>query len=106
MFQLDFLSSDEEEILMKGVDEMAWDPSQSGRRKQVKCYFIFFHHQTFPSCYNSRTLALTFHLKFSPSLFSILILTLFLHLVQDHRDGLVSSSVISKVLVRILDVSI
>lgn len=40
--QLDFLSMKEEEILMKGIDEMKWDPSQSGRRKQnfgPKCNF-------------------------------------------------------------------
>ncbi|KAJ9596707.1 hypothetical protein L9F63_012265 [Diploptera punctata] len=40
--QLDFLSVEEEEILMKGIDEMIWDPSQSGRRKQnfgPKCNF-------------------------------------------------------------------
>jgi hypothetical protein len=33
--QPDFLSIAEEESLMSGIDEMAWDPSQSGRRKQV-----------------------------------------------------------------------
>ncbi|PSN45038.1 Alpha-ketoglutarate-dependent dioxygenase alkB 4 [Blattella germanica] len=40
--QLEFLSKAEEDVLMKGIDEMAWDPSQSGRRKQnfgPKCNF-------------------------------------------------------------------
>jgi alkylated DNA repair protein alkB family protein 4 len=32
---MDFLSADEEERLMNGIDEMIWDSSQSGRRKQV-----------------------------------------------------------------------
>ncbi|KAJ2952557.1 hypothetical protein O0L34_g6879 [Tuta absoluta] len=32
--QLDFLSDDEEEKFMKNIDEMPWDTSQSGRRKQ------------------------------------------------------------------------
>ncbi|XP_069703124.1 alpha-ketoglutarate-dependent dioxygenase alkB homolog 4 isoform X2 [Periplaneta americana] len=40
--QLDFLSCAEEDRLMKGIDEMSWAPSQSGRRKQnfgPKCNF-------------------------------------------------------------------
>ncbi|XP_044261340.1 alpha-ketoglutarate-dependent dioxygenase alkB homolog 4 [Tribolium madens] len=40
--QLDFLSPEEETKLMKGIDEMPWDSSQSGRRKQnfgPKCNF-------------------------------------------------------------------
>jgi alkylated DNA repair protein alkB family protein 4 len=40
--QLDFLSVAEEENLIKGIDEMNWDQSQSGRRKQnfgPKCNF-------------------------------------------------------------------
>ncbi|XP_058446254.1 alpha-ketoglutarate-dependent dioxygenase alkB homolog 4 [Malaya genurostris] len=32
--ELDFLSAKEEDNLMKGIDEMQWDISQSGRRKQ------------------------------------------------------------------------
>ncbi|KAG6442165.1 alpha-ketoglutarate-dependent dioxygenase alkB homolog 4 [Manduca sexta] len=32
--QLDFLSEDEEKSLMENIDEMPWDISQSGRRKQ------------------------------------------------------------------------
>ncbi|KAL1394741.1 hypothetical protein pipiens_011738 [Culex pipiens pipiens] len=31
---LDWVSEDEERALMKGIDEMPWDGSQSGRRKQ------------------------------------------------------------------------
>lgn len=31
----DFLSEEEEIILMQGIDGMPWDISQSGRRKQV-----------------------------------------------------------------------
>lgn len=34
LIQLDFLSEAEERALMKGIDEMPWDVSQSGRRKQ------------------------------------------------------------------------
>lgn len=34
LVQLDFINSDEELKLMKGIDEMKWDTSQSGRRKQ------------------------------------------------------------------------
>lgn len=34
--QLDFISELEENVLMKGIDEMPWELSQSGRRKQVK----------------------------------------------------------------------
>ncbi|XP_023723932.1 alpha-ketoglutarate-dependent dioxygenase alkB homolog 4 [Cryptotermes secundus] len=40
--KLDFLNVAEEECLMSGIDKMAWDPSQSGRRKQnfgPKCNF-------------------------------------------------------------------
>nr|CAD7399024.1 unnamed protein product [Timema cristinae] len=40
--QLDFLTPLEEEILMKGIDSISWDLSQSGRRKQnygPKCNF-------------------------------------------------------------------
>lgn len=32
----DFLSLAEEQALMKGIDEMPWQDSQSGRRKQVR----------------------------------------------------------------------
>lgn len=31
-----FLSLSEEQTLMKGIDEMPWQDSQSGRRKQVR----------------------------------------------------------------------
>lgn len=31
----DFLSPAEEQALMRGIDEMPWQDSQSGRRKQV-----------------------------------------------------------------------
>ncbi|XP_046986175.1 alpha-ketoglutarate-dependent dioxygenase alkB homolog 4-like [Schistocerca americana] len=40
--QLDFLTPEEEAILINGIDEMPWDLSQSGRRKQnfgPKCNF-------------------------------------------------------------------
>lgn len=39
-FQLDFLSENEEADLMKGIDEMPWELSQSGRRKQVYFFAI------------------------------------------------------------------
>ncbi len=32
---MDWLSEEEERNLIKGMDEMPWDISQSGRRKQV-----------------------------------------------------------------------
>lgn len=32
--QCDFLTLDEESLALRGVDEMPWDTSQSGRRKQ------------------------------------------------------------------------
>ncbi|EFA08384.1 alpha-ketoglutarate-dependent dioxygenase alkB homolog 4 [Tribolium castaneum] len=40
--QLDFLTPEEEAKLMQGIDDMSWDSSQSGRRKQnfgPKCNF-------------------------------------------------------------------
>lgn len=42
LFQLNFLSDDEENSLLKGIDNTTWDLSQSGRRKQnfgPKCNF-------------------------------------------------------------------
>lgn len=33
--QNDFITTAEEAVLMKGIDEMPWVASQSGRRKQV-----------------------------------------------------------------------
>lgn len=38
--QSDFLSENEEAALMRGIDEMPWDISQSGRRKQVNLLVI------------------------------------------------------------------
>lgn len=35
MSQLDFLKEDEAEGLMKALDDLPWQASQSGRRKQV-----------------------------------------------------------------------
>lgn len=35
MSQLDFLKQDEAEVLMKTLDDLPWQASQSGRRKQV-----------------------------------------------------------------------
>jgi hypothetical protein len=37
-FQLDFLSEEEACLLAKGIDDTPWDPSQSGRRKQVAIF--------------------------------------------------------------------
>lgn len=37
LVRTDFLDKDEVTNLMNGIDEMPWDSSQSGRRKQVKC---------------------------------------------------------------------
>ena len=34
--QEDFISEEEENMLMKALDDMPWDSSQSGRRKQVR----------------------------------------------------------------------
>lgn len=39
--QTNFLTTAEEEALMKGVDEMPWQGSQSGRRKQVRILNLF-----------------------------------------------------------------
>lgn len=36
LVKTDFLDNDEATSLMNGIDEMPWDGSQSGRRKQVK----------------------------------------------------------------------
>ena len=38
----DFISKEEEIALMEGIDEVPWDASQSGRRKQVGLKFIFY----------------------------------------------------------------
>lgn len=34
--ELDFISEEEEQSLMNALDSLPWDPSQSGRRKQVR----------------------------------------------------------------------
>ncbi|XP_042212437.1 alpha-ketoglutarate-dependent dioxygenase alkB homolog 4-like [Homarus americanus] len=36
---LDFISEEEERELLTHIDEVPWDPSQSGRRKQVESCF-------------------------------------------------------------------
>lgn len=41
--QTDFISEQEEQLIMRGIDEMPWDISQSGRRKQVNIYTLFNH---------------------------------------------------------------
>lgn len=38
MSQLDFLKKNEAEELMKALDDLPWQASQSGRRKQVYLY--------------------------------------------------------------------
>lgn len=37
---LDFVSEEEEKNLLLCIDEVPWDPSQSGRRKQVGSHFV------------------------------------------------------------------
>ncbi len=37
LVKTNFLDDHEASRLMSGIDEMHWDGSQSGRRKQVKC---------------------------------------------------------------------
>lgn len=39
-----FINEDEQKELLKGIDHLKWDISQSGRRKQVSFdnYFLFF----------------------------------------------------------------
>ncbi|XP_063821506.1 alpha-ketoglutarate-dependent dioxygenase alkB homolog 4 [Ostrinia nubilalis] len=56
--QLDFISEEEEKELMKNIDDMPWDISQSGRRKQnfgpktnfKKKKIVLGHFKGFPEC--------------------------------------------------------
>lgn len=42
----DFLTFDEEQIIVDSIDSGPWEHSQSGRRKQVVHYFLFLIHIT------------------------------------------------------------
>lgn len=37
----EFITEEEEAMLMKNLDDMPWDTSQSGRRKQVNFIIVF-----------------------------------------------------------------
>lgn len=43
LVKTDFLDKEEAANLMNGLDEMPWDTSQSGRRKQVKMLIMSFN---------------------------------------------------------------